>query len=200
MKKFITSIAASTLLFTSVLPTAFAAEESNDTLVSLESQSDYYYSFQGINFTGNVELDEAQLQDLYSSVQENSNTDLIKPFAHDIGSNSTTVVAPVYKTFSNKVEKFLIDSFVAYIVTKIPTKYASNFMFNFYFNKITGWASGKVVPTYVGSWVTRSWSEYDQTYIYYLTAVHYTDSTFKTVKDVGYLEVLRDPDPNRATW
>ncbi len=200
MKKIVTSIAASTLLLGSVLPTAFAEEKSVETSVETSPQeTEYAYTYGGINFTSNVELDELELPGLYSEVLKNSEGS-ITPFAHDIGSNSTTVIKPEYRTFKNTIEKAIVDGLIAIILTKLPTKVSGSVLSTFYIGRLTGWISNSVKTVYAGSWVTRSWSEYDKTYIYYATVVHYSDSTYKTPIDVAYYEVGRSTNANLATW
>lgn len=206
MKKFITSVAASTLLLGSVLPTAFAEETSVETSIETSVETspqkpEYSYTFQGVNFTSDVELDELALQDLHSEVLRNSLGSVnIVPRTHDIGSNSTTVIKPEYRTFENTVEKVIVDGVVAIILSKLPFRITSSVLANFYIGKLTGWISGSIKKVYAGAWVSRSWSEYDKTYIYKATVVHYTDSTFSQPKDVAYHEVGRSTDPNLASW
>ncbi|POZ56453.1 hypothetical protein LYSIN_01236 [Lysinibacillus sphaericus] len=214
MKKIITSITATTLLLGTVLPTAFAEERVGETYVESSTEinpesSEYSYVYEGINFTSNVELEELELQDLYSEVMRNSlgseaitpmTVDAISPMTVDIGSNSTTVIKPEYKTFKNTIEKAAVDLLIAIILTKLPLKISGSVLATYYIGKLTGWISGSVKTVYAGSWVSRSWSEYDKTYIYKATLVHYTDSTYNTPKDVAYYEVGRSTDPNLATW
>jgi hypothetical protein len=205
-KKVITGVAASTLLLSSFSGTsALASDGSNKnegTINPVAEKVDMYtYTYKGVLFEGDSPLTNDQLESMYV-LATSGNVPIQQPstgfstFALDPGSNAIRVEGPHRQTYKNGAEKFAVDLAVAWIASKLPLKLTKHTLFNYYFNKITGWASGGIKPVYIDQWVTRSWSDYWNMYLYHATLVNYTDSTFKTVKNVQYWEVNRSTSPN----
>ena len=189
--KTIKSLTIATVLTSSlVLPLTANAEESNVSTedVVLVSEDNFSYVIDGVEINSDVSLNETELKDLYkNSTNQNPQISL---FQNDIGSNAITVVPAKKINYTNSGVKNAADIAVAYLGTKIPVKLTKVAAFNYYFSKFTG-LSSSIKPTYVETYVTRAWSEYDQMYIFKATVAHYTDSTYKKVKSVSYREINR---------
>lgn len=190
--KTLTSLTIATVLTSSlVLPFTANAEESNvssaDVIVTPENNFSSYV-VDGIEINSDVPLNEAELNTLYKNAT-NPNPQ-ISLFQNDIGSNAITVVPAKKITYSNSEVKLAADIATAYLGTKIPVKLTKVAAFNYYFSKFTG-LSSSIKPTYVETYVVRTWSEYDQMYLFKATVAHYTDSTYKKVKSVSYREINR---------
>ena len=189
--KTIKSLTIATVLTSSlVLPLTANAEESNVSTedVVLVSEDNFSYIIDGVEINSDVPLNETELKALYkNSTNQNPQISL---FQNDIGSNAITVVPAKKINYSNSGVKNAADIAVAYLGTKIPVKLTRVTAFNYYFSKFTG-LSSSIKPTYVETYVTRAWSEYDQMYIFKATVAHYTDSTYKKVKSVSYREINR---------
>jgi|GEM_PF-2843292 len=189
--KTIKSLTIATVLTSSlVLPLTANAEESNVSTedVVLVSEDNFSYIIDGVEINSDVPLNETELKALYkNSTNQNPQISL---FQNDIGSNAITVVPAKKINYSNSGVKNAADIAVAYLGTKIPVKLTKVAAFNYYFSKFTG-LSSSIKPTYVETYVTRAWSEYDQMYIFKATVAHYTDSTYKKVKSVSYREINR---------
>lgn len=189
---------SSSVLLLSGISSVSANGLKNDEVIEIipEEEVVYSYIYNGIEFTGNTELDEQALKNLYDLVIDEG---ISQRADEPGGGNGVKIHEPMYKSYKNNYEKEIANLFVAHIVTRIPIKITSSTLGNYIFNTLTGWATGKIEPQHVGSWVTRSWSDYYDLYLYHATLVHYTDSTFKTPKKVQYWEVNRSTDPNLET-
>jgi inhibitor of KinA sporulation pathway (predicted exonuclease) len=97
------------------------------------------------------------------------------------------VVPPLYKTYTHQVAKEAADILCAYIMKKIPKKVTDNVYTNWVLSKLIGW-SKNIQPTYVGTWISSAWSNYDKRRNYYATIVHYEKSNYTNPIDVQYFE------------
>ena len=191
--KTLTSLTIATVLTSSlVLPFTANAEESNvssaDVIVTPENNFSSYV-VDGIEINSDVPLNEAELNMLYKNAT-NPNPQ-ISLFQNDIGSNAITVVPAKKITYSNSEVKLAADIATAYLGKNIPVLLTRSAAFNFYLARATGYASSSIKPTYIETYVVRTWSEYDQMYLFKATVAHYTDSTYKKVSSVSYREINR---------
>lgn len=139
----------------------------------------YTYEYNGIEFTGDTELSEEELKSIYDDVMNTSvqsslnekNTG-IGLFALDPGSTQVKVVPPYYRTYKNTGWKVASELITAYLISKMPKKVKGTAFGIWIAGKLQGWASN-VKSTYVGSWVTSSWSPSANKRVYHATLVHY---------------------------
>lgn len=190
--KAIKSLTLATVLTSSlVLPFTANAEESNvstDDVIVAPEENNFSYVVDGVEINSDVSLNETELNTLYkNAINPNPQISL---FQNDIGSNAITVVPSKKIHYSNSGVRNAADIATAYLGTKIPVKLTKVAAFNYYFSKFTG-LSSSIKPTYVETYVVRTWSEYDQMYLFKATVAHYTDSTYKKVKSVSYREINR---------
>ncbi|WHY63275.1 hypothetical protein [Cytobacillus firmus] len=155
----------------------------------------FSYNYKGIKFTGDTALTEQELEEMYNSLNLEDSSG-IGTYAEDGGNGSVRVVAPYYRTYTNAWAQETANLVVAYIATKLPLKITQSTFRTYVVNKLLGWATNLIQKQYVGSWVTRQYSDYAKMYIYRATLVHYTDSSYSKAKEVQYWEVNRSTSPN----
>ncbi|AMX01167.1 hypothetical protein [Rummeliibacillus stabekisii] len=140
-----------------------------------------------------MELNESELNDLYKNATSKivtSEAPSITPFQNDIGSNAITVV-PAKKThYDNSGVRDAADIVTAWLGTKIPVKLTEKTYRNYLVSKFTDFSS-LIKDTYVETYVIRTWSEYDQMYLFKSTVVHYSDSHYDKINSVNYREINR---------
>ncbi|KSU88897.1 hypothetical protein A2U94_15060 [Bacillus sp. VT 712] len=185
MKKIITYSLASTLILGSATPIAAQSKEQEETIVANESeQQEFTYIYKDIEFTGNVQMSEEQLEGLYNNAVSPEPT--FTTFGADSGLGYVSVISPKYVTYKNTTTKWAAELIVAYLVSKAPTKIASAVFGSWTLGKIQGWASS-IGPTYVGAWVSTSYVSGQRRY--YETLAHYKNSNYTSPKSVQYYDV-----------
>lgn len=190
MKTFKLVTIATLLSSSLLLPLTANAEESIESVNSEinASEKTFSYVIDGVEINSDVALNELELVDLYKSANKSNNG--ISTFQNDIGSNAITVV-PIKRThYKNAGIQVATDLFVEYIGSKIPVKSKKSVFASYLYSKLSSYVTGSK-DTYVETYVTRAWSEYDQMYIFKATVCHYTDNTYKTLKTVNYREINR---------
>lgn len=102
-----------------------------------------------------------------------------------------------YRTYENVTESFIVGDIVGYLIggfSAAVAKIVGKTVLKTVFAKIIGWISAHyqlIKPIYVCSWVSASYSNtYDQ-YIYYATLVNYKYDNYTNVIKVQYYEVGR---------
>ncbi|MDO6353663.1 hypothetical protein Q3V94_01005 [Caloramator sp. CAR-1] len=97
----------------------------------------------------------------------------------------------VKKTYNNNDVKIAAEFITSFLISKIPVKITKNFLLNFVLNKLTSWTD-VIKPTYVEAWGWRTYSYSEKCYIYYVTLVHYSDSSFTKPIHTSVIEVKRE--------
>lgn len=123
-----------------------------------------------------------------NSLNEESTEYGIGIFAENPGSSQVKVVAPYYRTYKNTGYKAAAELTTIYIISKLPKKMKETAFGTWVIGKFQGWAS-KTKTTYVGSWVTSSWSNSKNKRVYHATLVHYEKSNYTKPKSVQYWDV-----------
>ncbi|MCX7904422.1 MAG: hypothetical protein N2486_07905 [Caloramator sp.] len=101
------------------------------------------------------------------------------------------IYEPVYKIYTNNDVKIAAEFITSFLISKIPVSITKNFLLNFVLNKLISWTDS-IKPTYVGAWGWKTYSYSDKCYIYYVTLVHYSDSSFKNPIQTSIIEVKRE--------
>lgn len=161
-------------------------------IINNETNPEYIYNYNGVEFIGDTELSEEQLKSMYENAM-NANLDLLskestfETFAEVPGSSQVKVIPPYYRTYKNTGAKIAAELISFHIVNKVPKKIRTTAFGSWVLNKIQGWATIKT--TYVGSWVTSSWSNYQNKRVYHATLVHYKNSNYTSPKTIQYYDV-----------
>ncbi|MED4035793.1 hypothetical protein ABEU98_30720 [Priestia megaterium] len=200
MKKILLTSMVSTLCLGLVSP-AFAAE-SNQSRQSVSSQLDqentepeYTYTYNGIEFTGNYELTTDELRTLYVQslaleAKTTSPSDDVSVEVNDPGTGQVQVVKPYYRTYTNKTQKEVANAITSYLLSKIPSPVKGNVVGIWVVGKITQWTN-VIKQTYVGSWITSSYVTSKKKRVYHATLVHYKNSNYTTPISVQYYDVTQ---------
>lgn len=191
MKKLLLLMLSSTLLLSLTPSFANANENTEDPAIPLQSQEEYTYSFNGLEITSNVVLSKLEVENVYNEVIGIKNVSpilgsTITPNAVEPGGGSRTEIAPIYRTYKNTTINEAKNLIFAYMMKRIPKKITDNVFANWVFVKLNKWAT--VNPTYVGSWVSSSWSDHANRRNYHATLVHYAKSNYTQPKTVQYYE------------
>lgn len=198
MKKILSLMLSSALLLSVTPSFAKANENTEDTTIPVQSQEEYTYNFNGVEITSNVELSDEEVESVYneavapknaSSMIPNSSNlggSAITPFADEDGGGTRTEIAPYYRTYKNTTINEAKNLIFAYMMKKIPKKITDNVFANWLIVRLNKWSD--VDPTYVGSWASSAWSNYDNRRNYHATLVHYAKSNYTSPKSVQYYQ------------
>ncbi|WP_411344703.1 hypothetical protein ACE3MZ_01000 [Paenibacillus sp. WLX1005] len=202
-KKSIPAVVVASMLSTQVIPLASAS--TSQTLVSNQvknspivetqnstSTSQYSYTYNGVEIGSTISLNDEQLKKLYDqTINISQGINKVTPSIIDQGgSPGMTVAGPEYKTYSNYTERKLADLLVSATVGKIPFIKNLGTISSWVFGVVHGWGLNQIIhPTYVGSWVTKSYDNNSGLYRYYLTVVYYTNDSFNKPIKVQYNEI-----------
>lgn len=192
IKKGILAVVATTFLFTSIAPVSFASSmqpQENTSSKSVDpTKSKYSYTYDGVEIRSTVELDENQLKFLYSQTKNMSiNSSMVNPSIIDQGSPGMTVAGPEYVTYENFAERKIADLLVSATVGKLKWVKNLGTMSSWVYGVVNGWGLSKIIhPTYVGSWITKSYNNNSGLYDYFLTVVYYTNNSYNQPIKVEY--------------
>lgn len=186
MKKKLTALLLALVMVFSCFSYTYADTNQNEKKVNKEKE--YSYMYNELPITSNVKLTEEELEVLYNNVMSNfSDSDAVVTPSYvpieDPG--SILVTGPVYRYCNNENAREVAEALAAYLISKLPTKSTNNLFANWLIVKVTNLANS-IKDTYIGTWVTKSWSSYDNMYKYYTTLIHYTDATYTTKISVQY--------------
>lgn len=140
--------------------------------------------YNGVEFTGNTELTEEQLEGMYQNVISPEQT--ITPFAVDPGSSYVSVIAPTYKTYNNTAVKVAAELVVSGIVAKSGGKITKSIIYTWTLGRLQSWGSS-INHTYVGGWVSSSYVNSQRRY--YETLTRYKNSNYTSPTSVQYYDV-----------
>ncbi|MEK5217773.1 hypothetical protein [Psychrobacillus sp. FSL H8-0487] len=172
------------------LPVYASKGESVVPLDEALTQEQFSYSYEGINFSGSTPLTEEELKNLYDGVVNVSPTEqTIGTFAEDNGDTTVTVVPPAYQTFNHTYVAATASFFLGYYVQKVAG-IKNGEKFRLWANAmLSTWVATHIGSHYSGSWITSSWSNYQQKRIYHATLVHFAKSNYTQATDVEYYDV-----------
>lgn len=186
MKKLIVILLTLSLILSTVTMVCADGNSQNT------KETQYTYKYNGINVTSNVKLSKHELEELMSDTMKrikngsNNNAEVNPTFVpSDPEGNSILIAGPSYRVYDNSDVQIVAGATVAWIVSKIPAPIQSSYLGYV----AIGWMTAKVdaiKDTYVGAWVSKSYSTYDEMYKYYSTLIHFSDSTYSTPIDVQY--------------
>lgn len=155
---------------------------------SQEEEQIFIYEYNGIEFSGNVELTQEQLSNMYAEVMGSpTESSEIGVMGRNPDGSTVIVVKPTYRTYKNKGAKAAAELLSAYIISKAPKPVKTSVFGGWVLTKLSGWANA-IKPTYVGAWVTSSWSRAENKRLYFNTLVHYKKSNYTQPKSVQYWE------------
>lgn len=200
--KFVLIMAASALSLSLYSPVSANEQES---LVTNEIQNAplYTYEYNGIEFSGNVQLSPEELKAMYNDVlgtpsnllsksstssASNASNGSVSILAEDNGSSYVKESSTYYRTYKNTTVKIAAELATAFIISKTPKKIRSSTFGAWMFGKFQGWVSGDKT-TYVGSWISSTWSSYQNKRLYKATVVHYKNSNYTTPLSVQYYDI-----------
>ncbi|MBP3040969.1 hypothetical protein J9303_15910 [Bacillaceae bacterium Marseille-Q3522] len=156
--------------------------------INEQNSTIYKYEYNGIEFSGDTVLTQDQLKNMYNDVFATTNSLGGEIMVLDPGSGQVRVVGPVYRTYSNATFRAVADFITFYTVMRAPRPIRTSAFGAWVLNKIQGWV--KIIqPTYVGSWVTSSWSNWHNKRVYHETLVHYANSNYTQPTKVQYYDV-----------
>jgi len=187
LKKLISILLALSLILSTI--TMVCADGNGQNM----KKTQYVYKYNGINITSNVKLSKDELKELMSDTMKriknnsgNNNGEVNPTFVpSDPEGNSILVAGPSYRVYDNSDVQIVAGATVGWIVSKIPAPIQSTYLGYV----AVAWMTAKVDginDTYVGAWVSKSYSTYDEMYKYYSTLVHFSNSTYSTPIDVQY--------------
>lgn len=150
----------------------------------------YSYVYNGVEFTGGYELSQEELKNMYFETVGSSGdlNDEITTFAENDGSSSVMVTPKYYRTYKNTGAKAAAELTTIFLISKMPKPVKTSTLGIWVLGKLQGWSSS-IKTTYVGSWISSSWSSYQNKRIYHATLVHYTNSNYTTPISVQYYDV-----------
>lgn len=190
MKRHITRFVS--IMLVSVLSLSLLNPASANELESLSNEDTplYSYEYKGIEFTGDTELSQDELEIMYNDIinpSSNSNGE-ITTFAEDHGSSMVRVVPPYYRTYKNTGYRAAAELTTLYLISKTPKKLKRTTLGIWIIGKFQGWTNA-IKPTYVGSWISSSWSNYQNKRVYHATLVHFKKSNYTSPTSVQYWDV-----------
>ncbi|GIN40096.1 MULTISPECIES: hypothetical protein [Heyndrickxia] len=190
LKKLIPVSLATIMSISMVSPTladTINTNTSNTDLSVVDSISaEYSYIYKGVEITGNIPLNDVEISNIYNSALNKNTSGGPVIYGPIEGGSWVYEVPPTYRSYSNAWVGEAANLIVAYILKGVPKKVTDNVFANWVFTKMLGWA--KASPSYVGSWVTSSWSNYDNRRNYHATLVHYSDSSYSQPLSIQYFE------------
>ncbi|MGY3314993.1 hypothetical protein ACV242_003489 [Peribacillus simplex] len=129
-----------------------------------------------------------EIENLYNEVMSINtlNSGGITAYGPISGGSTITEIAPIYRTYKNTGVNEAKNLIFAYMMKKIPKKLTDSVFANWLFVKLNSWS--KISPTYVGSWVSSSYSTAEKKRNYHATVVHYGKSNYTSPKSVQYFQ------------
>lgn len=175
------------ILFSFVAPSFASIEVSNETSTQQEV-NEYAYSFNELEIISNTILTEQEIENLYNEVMSINtlNSGGITAYGPISGGSTKTEIASIYRTYKNTGVNEAKNLIFAYMMKKIPKKLTDSVFANWLFVKLNSWS--KISPTYVGSWVSSSYSTAEKKRNYHATVVHYGKSNYTSPKSVQYFQ------------
>lgn len=191
MKKTLLTSAAFILGLSAVTP-AFAngvENQQTENQVNYEEsvENQFTYVYNGVEFTGNIELTDDQLAGMYRNVVSPEPT--ITPMANDSGGSYRSEISPIYKTYKNTVAKATATAMITYFASKVPKAAKDTKSVTWLTAVLTAFAVDKTSPTYVGGWVSSSYNSAKGYRVYTETVTHYKNSNYTSPKKVQYYDV-----------
>lgn len=188
MKKVILAVMSAVIGLSVASSSAFAEEKrvipvNEEIELPNELEPVFTYEVNGIEFSGNVELTQEQLNSMYREATRGG----IQVFIPDNGGSSIMEVPPVYRTYKNAGKKAAAELITAYIISKTPKPIRKATWGAWVLNHLSRWVD-IIKPSYVGSWVSSSYSYAEKKRLYYNTLVHYKNKDYTGPTSVQYWE------------
>ncbi|MFE4243566.1 hypothetical protein ACFVSS_16940 [Peribacillus butanolivorans] len=195
MKKMFVFALSLVMLFSLVTPSFANENVSNGTSPEQELEG-YTYSFNDLEITSNTILTDQEIENVYNavmsttpettSIENDPDYGGISLRAPVSGGSTVTEIAPIFRTYKNTGVNEAKNLIFAYMMKKIPKSLTDNVFANWLFVKLNSWS--KISPTYVGSWVSSSYSTAEKKRNYHATVVHYGKSNYTAPKSVQYFQ------------
>ncbi|MDR4926827.1 hypothetical protein ACFX4I_23710 [Peribacillus sp. YIM B13472] len=187
MKK-LCAFSVSLIIFFSFVAPSFASKEVITETSTEQELKEYAYFFKGIEIMSNIILTEQEIVNLYNEVMSIGTPIVggITSYAPISGGSTKTEIPPIYRTYKNTGVNEAKNLIFAYMMKKIPKKLTDSVFLNWLFVKLNSWS--KISPTYVGSWVSSSYSTAEKKRNYHATVVHYEKSNYTSPKSVQYFQ------------
>lgn len=150
------------------------------------SHKEFTYTVNGVEITGNVPLDEKQLEGLYNQTMNSQSEGEITPLWEDNSDTTVRETEPYYRYVNNAKVRAAADLFNAYFLKKIPKKITSSTWANWSVLRIMNFTENAIKDAYVGSWISSSYNSRLGERRYFATLIHFTDSTYSMPKKIEY--------------